>query len=250
MIQLARLSLFAVLAFSSQLAFAGDPDFLWKLVGGNCVPNQRNLGKADPCDAVYFEKDSDKGYAVLKDINGPLHFLILPTTRISGIESPELLQDDSLNYVYKTWESRGFVDKERGAAVPPEELSLAINSQLGRSQNHLHVHISCIRSDVKAGVYAQLSNIGAKWNVLPGGLMGHDYLAKRISEKEFREKNTFKILAEAPGAQDHMNEFGLGVLPVKNSAGSYDFILITDRAVAEKSKGHVEEIQDHTCSQL
>lgn len=39
---------------------------------------------------------------------------------------------------------------KRGSDVPDSAISLTINSPTGRTQNHFHIHISCLRPDVRA----------------------------------------------------------------------------------------------------
>jgi CDP-diacylglycerol pyrophosphatase len=38
---------------------------------------------------------------------------------------------------------------KRGSEVPDSAISLTINSPTGRTQNHFHIHISCLRPDVR-----------------------------------------------------------------------------------------------------
>ncbi|VTM60215.1 CDP-diacylglycerol pyrophosphatase [Klebsiella pneumoniae] len=37
------------------------------------------------------------------------------------------------------------MSQRHGAPVPDNAVSLAINSRSGRTQNHFHIHISCLR---------------------------------------------------------------------------------------------------------
>ena len=38
--------------------------------------------------------------------------------------------------------------------MPRDDISLAVNSVYGRSQNQLHIHIDCVRSDVRNALRA------------------------------------------------------------------------------------------------
>jgi CDP-diacylglycerol pyrophosphatase len=135
--------------------------------------------------------------------------------------------------------------KKYGAIISDEEISLAINSAFARSQNQLHIHISCIRSDVKLLISQNLDRINDDWSLFPGGILGHAYVARRISLSQLEMKNAFQLLAnDLPEAKNHMNEFGLGLVAVKEKNGEMDFIMLADR------RGFMEEIQDHQCSQL
>lgn len=75
-------------------ACAADPDALWDLVSGQCVPAQQAKHDPAPCLSV----DLAGGYAVLKDQSGATQVLVIPTTRVTGIESPALLDPASPNY--------------------------------------------------------------------------------------------------------------------------------------------------------
>ncbi len=68
-------------------AHAADPSALWKIVHGRCVPDEQAHNDPAPCTAV----DLAGGDAVLKDIVGATQFLLIPTQRTSGIESPAIL---------------------------------------------------------------------------------------------------------------------------------------------------------------
>lgn len=62
-----------------------DPDALWRIVGSECVPNEQHHGDPAPCAAVDPADGVGRGSAVLKDLVGANQFLLIPTTRITGI---------------------------------------------------------------------------------------------------------------------------------------------------------------------
>jgi len=112
--QVSMLRLLGRVAFAALLsaallagrAQAADPDALWKIVHGKCVPHVAAGEGPAPCGLV----DLAGGYAVLKDIRGATQFLLIPTARITGIESPEILAPDAPNYWQEAWEARRFVN--------------------------------------------------------------------------------------------------------------------------------------------
>jgi CDP-diacylglycerol pyrophosphatase len=73
-------------------ARAADPSALWKIVNGKCVPHEQAADDPSPCAAVDVAGGVDKGFAVLKDMNGVAQFLLIPTARIGGIEDPAILR--------------------------------------------------------------------------------------------------------------------------------------------------------------
>lgn len=127
-----------------------NPNVLWHLVHDGCAPAARKHEyPPKPCVEVsaptgHFER----GYAVLKDIRGRYQYLVMPLARITGIGSPAVLQSDAPNYLAGAWIARLYVEAALHKTVPRDELSLAVNSKYGRTQNQLHVHVDCIRIDV------------------------------------------------------------------------------------------------------
>ncbi len=67
------------------------------------------------------------------------------------------------------------MSQRHGAPVPDNAVSLAINSRSGRTQNHFHIHISCLRPDVRVQLDKDAAAISSRWLPLPGGLQGHEY---------------------------------------------------------------------------
>ena len=50
--------------------------------------------------------------------------------------------------------------------------------------------------------------ISSRWLPLPGGLLGHEYLARRVTETELAQRSPFLMLAEeVPEAREHMGRF-------------------------------------------
>src|SRR5262249_24592028 len=124
----------ALLAAAPSHRANADPDALWYIVSEQCVPDQQQFQSPKPCELV----DLTAGYVVLKDRVGETQFLVMPTARISGIESPEILAPNSPNYWEFAWQARRFVDQRAHRTMPRETISLAINSADGRTQNQLH----------------------------------------------------------------------------------------------------------------
>ncbi len=88
-----------------------DPNALWNIVHGQCVPNEQQHGDPKPCAEVNLGSGLAGGYAVLKDIRGATQYLLIPTQPISGIESRALLAPHAANY---------FADCLAGAALGRE----------------------------------------------------------------------------------------------------------------------------------
>ena len=79
----------------------------------------------------------DADSAVLKDLVGTTQYLLIPTARVTGIESPEILSPGAPNYFQSAWEAKSFVDQRAGWTLPRDWVSLAINSVLALSLIHI-----------------------------------------------------------------------------------------------------------------
>lgn len=223
-----------------------DSDALWKIVHDKCVPDQREHGAPVPCVQVELAAGEDKGYAVLKDINGPYQYLLIPTAKVTGIENPGLLAADAPPYFAAAWEARRYVEQGYGKPLPREALSLAVNSRYGRSQNQLHIHVDCVRDDVRAAVRAALPKIGASWAPLPVELHGHGYRAMRLSEADFAKANPFALLG-VPA--EEMGRHTLVAVGVTFEDGTPGFVLLDDQAALLRlDLAHGSELQNHRCS--
>ena len=177
--------------------------------------------------------------AVLKDINGATQFLLIPTARITGIESPAVLAPDAPNFFADAWAARRFVEARAGHAdAPRRPSSLAINPPGARSQEQLHIHIDCIRPEVRAAL--QSLPIGTGWTTLPEPLAGQRYAAMRVATLD---PTPFHRLADGlPGAADAMGQYTIVV------AGAPDGFILLAGHIGADGRGHGEDAQDHACA--
>jgi CDP-diacylglycerol pyrophosphatase len=226
-------------------AHAEDPNALWTIVHDQCVPDQQQSGDPAPCAAVDLSGGEYKGFAVLKDLVGARQFLLIPTGRLTGIESPELLAPDATNYFADAWRARSFVDERAGRTIPRDWMSLAINSSLARSQNQLHIHVDCVRADVHDALIAHGDGIGTTWAPFPVPLADHRYDA--IAIKDLDATNPFRLLADgAAGARRNMGDETLVVVGTIGAKGQPGFVALADRAdPAAGDLAEGEQLQDH-----
>lgn len=247
----ARRLLCAALALASlgvtSCARAADPDALWKIVHDKCAPNQATTNNPAPCLAV----DLADGYAVLKDIRGKTQVLVIPTAKITGIESPDLLAPSAPNYWRAAWAARTFVGKFAARDTPRPDVILAVNSIDGRSQNQLHIHVDCIDPQVRDALQAALPDIGPQWRPLNVDLAGHRYDAMRLPGDDLTQ-NPFKLLADGdPAARADMGLETLVVAGVQFPGGAPGFVLLADHAdLAAGDHGSGEDLMDHSCRVL
>jgi CDP-diacylglycerol pyrophosphatase len=220
---------------------AADANALWHIVGEQCVPDEKQNHSPRPCEQV----DLAGGYAVLKDIAGNTQFLLIPTTRVSGIESPVIRAPDAPNYWQAAWQARKYVEARARHHLPRDAIGLAINSISGRTQNQLHIHIDCMRLDVIAALRQHASAIGPHWARFPVPLASHDYMAMRIDQPELITVNPFVLLADGiPGARADMGRYTLVVV-----GADPGFVLLAGHANPGAGNwGSGEQLQDHACA--
>jgi len=227
---------------------AADPNALWNIVHGQCVPHKLRAGNPHPCALVDIRNGVGRGYAVLKDLVGPAQHLLIPTRRMPGIESPAVLAPHAGNYFSEAWRRRWIFERRLRRAVPREDVSLAVNSAEGRTQNQLHIHIDCIRSDVRDTLMRQRTRIGAGWRPIAERLAGHRYLGMHVLGSHLGV-NPFKLLASRlPGARARMGAYSLVVVGEKFPGHRSGFLILAGRAGATGGGASGEELQDHFCA--
>lgn len=228
----------AILIALGWKALFPDPNALWFILETRCRGRQVEM---HPCVKV----DRALEYVVLKDRKGDRHYLLLPTRKISGIESEEILAEDTPNYFELAWENRGFLSNDLSSPLTDDQIMLAINSQVGRTQNQLHIHISCVKHKLREMIEKGRSNILQTWQPFPGGLEGHEYWARKVTRSQFKDVGAFRLLATGmPISESGMGRFSLAMLEV----GGDIVLLATERDLFDLNLASAEELQDHECT--
>jgi CDP-diacylglycerol pyrophosphatase len=235
--------------FASACA-AADRMLLWHVLQA-CVANNRLLGAAFPCLEVNVARDSDAGFAVLRAPFEATHIVVTPTTRITGIESPELQAANAPNYIKEAWDARHYVADRVGRPSAWDDLGLAVNSASGRSQDQLHIHIDCVQPYVR-----DLLRESAKretfdnWVHLKVPIQGVRYWVLFLDSPDLGNVNVFKLansgLHIKPGEEANLSVALIGGL---KSGGQKGFYLFADLSSPRTSHGgHAEYLLDHACA--
>jgi len=249
-----RLPLFAdcfLFLTASGSALAADRDALWKIIDGGCVPGSATGQMPPPCSRVEMPAGREFGWAVMKDRRGVLQYLLLPTARISGVESPELLQPGAPNFFAQAWHARDLLDQLNGRPLPREAVSLTLNPVRRRSQDQFHIHISCIRPDLQARLQAAEAELSQDWAPLPGGWRNHAWMVRRIDGERLDAVNPITDIAiHVPGAASDMGAVGVAVVAMSFKDGRPGFVLMaTRRDDSDPTSGIAEhDVQDHDCA--
>ena len=121
---------------------------LWQTIKV-CKLDQRLLRLAIPCLEVTTERGESRDYAILRSPLDRSHIILAPTVRVVGIEAPSLRRENAPNYFADAWAARSLAFPA-DRLLPASAIGLAINSQRGRTQDQLHIHIDCLRKEIRA----------------------------------------------------------------------------------------------------
>ncbi|MGA3303713.1 MAG: CDP-diacylglycerol diphosphatase [Methylovirgula sp.] len=225
-------------------------DALWTIAHGKCVPDQRQHGDPAPCARVELAGGEDKGYVILKDIRGVAQYLLIPTRRIPGIESADLLAPDAPNYWAKAWENRSFLSTRLKRDLAWDKIGLAVNSAHARGQDQLHVHIDCVLPDVRDAIARHLGDITSEWTQLPFDLEGLSYFARRLAAADLATKNLFTLVAQGvPGVAKDMGEESIALIGATFPQGENGFVLLAGKVDPRTlDRMHSEILLDHKCA--
>jgi CDP-diacylglycerol pyrophosphatase len=234
----------AVVAAGCSVLAAADPNALWQIVNLDCVPAARTTGKTGICATV----DLPGRYALLKDRSGVAQHLLIPTDRISGVESPLLLAPNAPNYWADAWEARGYVEnalkKAQRAPLADNQIGLEINSAMRRSQEQLHIHIDCMRADATAALARHRSDPPRAWAW--DTIDGARYRIMRIPGPAF-DFNPFDLVAGARTSPDVMAEQTIFVTGAGASAGNAGWFVLDSSLDTDGGTGSAETLLDHRC---
>ena len=219
---------------------------LWTLVHGVCVPAKTLFNVPAPCVSV----DIDRGFAVVASPRTVADLLVVPTTRISGIEDPLLLKAGAPNYWAAAWAQREQLSARLGRPIGRWDVAMAVNSVHARTQDQLHIHVSCVRSDVKARLAALRPSPQTTWRPVKLGPLHLTYLVKMVDAGSLDAVDPFKLLAdEVPGARASMAEHTLVVVGSIGADGRPGFFVLdhkANRLVQDEAMG--EQLLDPTCN--
>ncbi|WP_187829498.1 CDP-diacylglycerol diphosphatase [Labrys sp. KNU-23] len=226
-----------------------DPDALWKIVNGKCVPEQQQGTARHHCAEVDLSKGIDRGFAVLKDNapTKPYNYLLIPTKRITGIEDAALMAPDAENYFEHAWAARSYLDAILKRNLDWNMVALAVNSAKDRSQNQLHIHVGCVRSDIRSALKDNEARLSQGWSPLTLPASDPPYVALKLMRDNLSGFNPFQALAngipEARAAMGLQTIVVVGAVFRDESRGFY----ILSRHRQEGAPAHGEDLIDPAC---
>ena len=189
-------------------------------------------GQGLPCAVT----DPGRGFVLIKDDDPkkPFAWLLVPSTDVTGIEAPAVLSAPVAGFWEIGWSFAGQL-----LPAPPEGRGLAINSKPGRTQDLLHIHVSCIPLTLRAAL-AQ-ADIGPDWRAEP--FLTVDGQAFNVRTVRSLAPSPFLLLRDLPGAAEDMADQSLAVIG-KAGGGFYLVTDSTERGVVAET----EALLDETCA--
>ncbi|OSC37670.1 CDP-diacylglycerol diphosphatase [Mycobacterium decipiens] len=217
-----------------------DRDALWKIVHDRCEFGYRRTGAYAPCTLV----DEDSGTALYKANFDPYQFLLLPLARITGIEDPALREPARRNYLYDAWAARFLVTSRLNNSLPESDVVLTINPKNARTQDQLHIHISCSSTTTSAVLKQVDASEYSGWKQLPSDLGGHTFQGLAVSTKTLESKNLFgDIYLKVTADHKKMENASVAVAHLAQDR----FLLLLAEGTEDEPVA-AEILQDHDCS--
>ena len=230
------------------VAAAGERGLLWRVVQ-TCVATHNLIGTAFPCLTVDVKDGPERGFAVVRAPFEATHVVVTPTVRTVGIEAERLRADNAPNYFADAWTSRHYVADGLRHEPARTDLAMAVNSRQGRSQDQLHIHVDCIRQDVKRTLAGQVAGFHpGSWTrtvVLP---RAPRYYATALDEADLHSTNIFKLVQNGLGINaDDMDEVTVVVVGA-DLKGRPGFVVMARQRIANtRDEAHGEALMDHAC---
>jgi CDP-diacylglycerol pyrophosphatase len=185
----------ATIANLPHSASAASRGGLWTVVHDICVPVYQSIGVGFPCSEVSIADGLERGFAVLQAPSSGAHVIVVPTIRISGIESPALQSENAPNYWEAAWDARRFVEQGARRQLLRDQIGMAINAAASRSQDQLHIHVGCIAPNVAEFLRRHQAEIHGAWSPLRAKLAGHKFSAMKVETENLAHADPFKLLA-------------------------------------------------------
>jgi CDP-diacylglycerol pyrophosphatase len=214
-------------------ALPKPPDTLLKLADCCAASPQSNPScrLSDPKDGYVIIKDNDP--------RKPQAYLILPIAKVTGVEDPLIFKPPVVDF----WQ-HGWAQSATYPGRPPADTALAINSRHARSQNQLHIHISCVRSDVKSALLATpIPFYPDKPVALPLAPHQHVYEVVKVTGLA-GPLSPFLLARDNPGAKADMGDQSIAVV---GSAKADEYFVLSTHHGAD-NPAFAEELLNQSCN--
>ena len=196
-----------------------------------------DIGAVPGCRS--FTTNDQQRYIILKDNadSKPQGFLLIPVQPVTGVEDDQVFSPSVADLWASAWLWSEKYPGKSGAIT-----GLAVNSALARSQNQLHIHISCVLPGVtKALGKKKISSDANHPTLVKLGSNHTTYSIVAVPTLD-GQNNPFLIARTISQTnKTEMRQQGIAVVRGKKNNGFY--VLDTTEA-----RGAAEELLDQTCS--
>jgi CDP-diacylglycerol pyrophosphatase len=211
-------------------------DLLWATVR-LCVAGMRAAHLALPCAAVDLGGPGRPGTAIVNVPGARTHLLLTPTDDVAGLEATALQGDAGAQLMRAALAARGRVVAAAGGGIALDDVGVAVNAPLSRSQDHLHFHLDCLAPATRAALAGVRPT--TEWRWLPTPIRGRRYRMRAIPGAAVDGFNPFQAAMALLGDPTLIRRTSLAVAAV----GGGGLVLLVD--TQPQSLG--ESVLDHEC---
>lgn len=234
----------SLLVLGMTLAGCSSRELLRQVTTGMCASNAWLTGQPAPCRQVV----ENPGFAVLRAPGEAQHFILVPLRPLRGLESPALWQPGQPNWFGLAWRQRWYLSAWGPAAVADDLVGLALNAPSGRSQDQLHVHLACLRPELRQQLWQLAPGMDDQWRALPMALAGSRYQVRRLSETQLLAADFFPALAADPPYPVPDPRLSLALVALPSRDASRHFLLLAGRAGSQPGdQGSAERLLAADC---
>jgi CDP-diacylglycerol pyrophosphatase len=220
---------------------------LWSVVQ-TCVASHALTGAAFPCLEVNVSGGDQRGYVILRAPFGRPDLILAPTRKTVGVEDPSLQSLGAPNYFEDAWNARSFLSNKSNRPLAHDDVALAVNSRLSRSQDQLHIHIGCVSPDMKQALQALAPKLPEGRWVRVGGPMSLGLWGRRVDGEILAGVNPFRLAAEVRSNEtENRSQLTIVVAGVQLAKGRGGFVLLASYDSPSHSFS-AETFLDPSCS--
>jgi CDP-diacylglycerol pyrophosphatase len=258
---LARAVVVSCVAFAFAFAAAAGPTIsrgaLWEVVR-TCVANHALTGAAFPCLEVNVSRGDERGFVILRAPLGTPDLILAPTRKIVGVEDPSLQSLEAPNYFEDAWNARAFLSEGRRTPLARNDIALAVNSRLVRTQDQLHIHIGCLPRRVKKALETLAPELPEdRWVRIGGSMTVGNALhspglwGRRVDQESLAGVNPFRLAAEVgPDETESRSRSMVAVVGVRLADRRGGFVVLAsyDDSSDPNEQFSAEDFLDPWCS--
>jgi CDP-diacylglycerol pyrophosphatase len=229
---------FSAVSFAAYSAVSRD--ILWVALQ-SCVVAQKTTGHPFPCLSVDPATAAHPGTAILRPPGQATHIVVMPTEAVAGLEAPMLQGSAGVAYWTAVLAARENVVQALKGRIALADVGIAINSRTARSQDHLHIHLDCVKPGVRAALATSPQRIAGRWVRLATPLEDSRFYAMKVEVSDLSGFNPFATLSDLPGGRLALDKISFAALSVDGGQSTFMLALPDPGSDSEK-------LLDHACS--